>query len=35
MDEILVFGNGNISKILSNYLEKNYNIVAYISLKNI
>ena len=33
MDEILVFGNGNISKILSNYLEKNYNIVAYISLK--
>ena len=33
MEEILVFGNGNISKIISNYLEKNYNIVAYVSLK--
>ena len=33
MKDLLVFGNGNISKILSQYLEKNYNILAYVSFK--
>lgn len=33
MKDLLVFGNGNISKILSHYLEKNFNIIAYVAFK--
>ena len=33
MEEIIVFGNGNISKILSTYLKKKFNIIAYASKK--
>ena len=33
MEELIVFGNGNISKILSKYLEKKYQIIAYVSFK--
>lgn len=33
MKNLLVFGNGNISKILSSYLEQNFNIVAYVAFK--
>ncbi len=33
MEEIIVFGNGNISKILSIYLKKKFNIIAYASKK--
>ena len=33
MEEIIVFGNGNISKILSTYLKKKFNIIAYASEK--
>ena len=35
MEEIIVFGNGNISKILSTYLKKKFNIIAYVSTKNL
>ena len=33
MEEIIVIGNGNISKILSSYLKKKFNIIAYASKK--